>query len=270
MSNVSLVYNRLVERGLAPHQAAALVGRFQQESGAGLNTTAHGDKTIPGGSHGIGQWNRDRLANLKRFGGDRWTDPIVQADFALWEGRPGGPEEKAFNMIRNARNVDEAVVGAMAYERPQGFTWNNPTGGHGYANTVKNAYALTGNKGMSIDSLPAGFTPPYSVAAPPMGPGSGPSMSPTSPVVQDPTDVPPAEQKPGESLITGIEGLLKGAKESRQPMQAAEPIQSVLPSLEASDAARIQAAQAMMSSLLANRRKTRGLSLTGVPDALST
>jgi len=148
MSNVRAVYERLLSHGLQPHQAAAVVGRFQQESGPGLNPSIVGDG---GMSVGIGQWNRERLANLKRFGGPNWQDPLVQADFFVAEGK--GPEARAFSMIKNAKTLEEAARGAMAYERPQGFTWNNPTAGHGYANTLRNAQAIAGG------NMPAALSP---------------------------------------------------------------------------------------------------------------
>jgi hypothetical protein len=55
-------------KGWAPIHAAAIVGNFMGESN--LRTGAHGDKTIPGGSRGIGQWNRERLVRLQQFAGD--------------------------------------------------------------------------------------------------------------------------------------------------------------------------------------------------------
>lgn len=53
--------------GLSKAQASGVVGNFIAESS--LQTGAHGDKSIPGGSRGFGQWNRERLRNLKRFAG---------------------------------------------------------------------------------------------------------------------------------------------------------------------------------------------------------
>lgn len=141
-SNVRDVWGELTRAGLTDVQAAGLIGRWQQESGAGLNPTAYGDKSIPGGSQGIGQWNRERLDALQAFGGTNWRDPSVQARFALHE--LDTTEKSAGNALKNAKTYQDAVNAAMAYERPLGWTPNNPALGHGYKNTLKNAMNLLG------------------------------------------------------------------------------------------------------------------------------
>jgi hypothetical protein len=55
--------------GYTPVQASGFVGSLMQESGPNLNPQAHGDKTIPGGSRGIGQWNRERRLAMEAFTG---------------------------------------------------------------------------------------------------------------------------------------------------------------------------------------------------------
>lgn len=164
MSNVNTVYKIFREAGLSPVQAAGLVGRMQQESGPKLNPQAFGDRTIPGGSVGIGQWNRERKANLMAHGGDNWQTPEAQAYFALNElgiGKEGGPgfgsEARAGRMLRDAKTIEEASIAAMGYERPQGWTSQNPTAGHGYRNTVNNAQALFDQFGDG--PLPAAASP---------------------------------------------------------------------------------------------------------------
>lgn len=137
----------LVTNGMSPVAATGLVARWQQESGQQLNSGAVGDGGI---SYGIGQWNRERLANLKASGLD-WRDPYAQAQFALSElgyGQPGlpgyGSEQRAGDLLRKATDPASAVAGAMSYERPQGFTWATPQTGHGYGNTMNNFAALAG------------------------------------------------------------------------------------------------------------------------------
>ncbi|HSC81963.1 MAG TPA: phage tail tip lysozyme [Chitinolyticbacter sp.] len=152
-NNVEIIYRTLIQGGLSPTQAAGVVGRFQQESGQGINTTAHGDRGIPGGSHGAGQWNRERLANLQAYGahtGADWTDPRVQARFTLHEmgigennGAPGyGSESYAGQKLLASKSIEDAGISAMHYERPQGYTRELPTAGHGYRNTMNNAQAV--------------------------------------------------------------------------------------------------------------------------------
>ena len=114
--------------------------------------------------------------------------------------------------------------------------------------------------GTTINSLPAGYTPPTSVSAPPMY--TPPS---TGTEIAAPAATPPAEEQP--KWMEGLDEMLKGlgAKGGAAAPPPDQFIPSTLPSLEAGDAARIQAAQTLMSSILASRRKPRGLSLTGVP-----
>jgi hypothetical protein len=184
MSNVRIVYDEFIKAGYTPIQASAAVGRFQQESGHGLNTTVIGDKSIPGGSVGIMQANGDRQKALKQFGGENWTDPAVQARFAIHEMNTS--EKNAGQMLRNAQDPTSAVNAMMAYERPQGYTANNPAAGHGYANTLANTTNLLG------------YTPEQMAALP-------------SAQVQ---------AAPAETASTGLDGLLKPAIDAQTAMGA--------------------------------------------------
>jgi hypothetical protein len=56
----------------------------------------------------------------------------------------------------------------------------------------------------------------------------------------------------------GGDGLYKGDQQ----------LTSILPSLEAGDMARMQSAQALMAQLMASKKRPRGLTLTGVPNAV--
>ena len=246
-SNVPIVYQTLIQAGLSPAQASGLVGRFQQESGPGLNTTAHGDRSIEGGSHGIGQWNRERKANLLAFGGENWTDPRVQARFALHEmgigennGAPGyGSEAGAGRRLLAANTIEDAGIAARGYERPQGWTADNPTAGHGYRNTIRNAQTLfdefggmqssanpitdysigpkdaTGQNEFWNPISPGGRGPGAKVPEPPPGsggaPGSFPYSNPISGYGGGPAGaVPPAGKgkKTWQDMLTaGIEGF---------------------------------------------------------------
>lgn len=128
---------------LAPHQAAGLVGNFQQESGRALNPTAVGDN---GTSFGIGQWRGDRFKALQDFARQRqkpWQDFETQLDFALHEGET--TEREAFTRLRSATNVEEATAAGIGFERPRGFTWENPRGGHGWGNRLSFANSLAGS-----------------------------------------------------------------------------------------------------------------------------
>ena len=76
---------RLMKGGLSREQAAALVGNLQKESSLITNNVNEGEQAF-----GLMQWRGDRFRNLQNFAtqnGRQWTDPGVQADFALHEMR---------------------------------------------------------------------------------------------------------------------------------------------------------------------------------------
>lgn len=76
---------RLMKGGLSREQAAALVGNLQKESSLITNNINEGEQAF-----GLMQWRGDRFKNLQNYAvqqGKQWTDPGVQADFALHEMR---------------------------------------------------------------------------------------------------------------------------------------------------------------------------------------
>ena len=140
------------ELGWKDYQAAAMVGQFMQESYADLRTNVWGDHKT---AFGIGQWrdNYDkrtgahspgRLTDLLRFANDR-KKPIDDLDtqirFADWELRKGS-EKAVGKRLAAAKNLDEALEAAIGYERPLGYSIDNPRNGHGWANREKFARSL--------------------------------------------------------------------------------------------------------------------------------
>ena len=279
MSNVQLVIQRLQQHGVPMHQIAGLVGRWQQESGQGLNPKSVGDSGI---SVGIGQWNKDRRANLENFArqqGKDWRDPIVQTDFAVHEMTKGN-ERYAGQMLMKARNVDEAAEAAMHYERPQDYTQRNPRGGHGWDNTIKNAYALSGAKpapgqaptvgsglntfAPTVSGLPAPANPNATPTLPvspggwtPLPSGTG-AMEPSGFSPSTPTAAPAAPAKePG--LLDKFGGILEGLGPTVKAMmgggqeQKSEPMAPMNSGYSAEQAARAQAAAAMMQQIMQKR-----------------
>lgn len=288
-SNIRVVYDTLVQGGLSPMAAQALVARFQQESGPGLNTTAHGDRNLPGGSHGIAQWNRERLAGLKKFGGDNWTDAAAQARYVLHELNTS--EKAAGDMLRSARDPQTALHAAMNYERPQGWTRQNPAGGHGFANTQRNFMQLGGilnaggGRGVTLTSNPMqpGSAAPAlpaatEVATLPQAYDAGPPVplqGAAAPTAEGAVATAAAQtplQKAGALLedkdfVSGLSGLAKGlglgGGGQAAPQQQAAPVPQMAPPVDDS-AQRMAAAQPMLASLLAKRRgRVPGLSLMG-------
>lgn len=152
MSNVAIVQRRLLELGYSPNQVAGIIGNLQQESGRGLNPNVVGDK---GTAYGIAQWRGPRFEGLQSFAQQRgidWRDPALQADYIHHELNT--TERRAGELLRSAKTPEESARAFIGFERPAGFTWNNPTAGHGWDNRLKNAYALSGDPAPSFEPAP--------------------------------------------------------------------------------------------------------------------
>lgn len=139
----------LTELGWKDYQAASLVGQFMQESYADLRTNVWGDNRT---AFGIGQWRDNynkatgehspgRLTDLLKFANDR-KKPIDDLDtqirFADWELTKGS-EKNLGKLLKATKNIDEALEIAIGYERPRGYSKDNPRNGHGWAS--REAYA---------------------------------------------------------------------------------------------------------------------------------
>lgn len=108
--------NRLMEKGWTRNQSVAIAANVQAESG--FRTVAHGDRgLVQGGSHGLAQWNRERLANLKRMYGESWTDFDNQVDFIDWELK--NSHKHVGDRLRNIDSVEDATrLITVKYEIP--------------------------------------------------------------------------------------------------------------------------------------------------------
>ena len=138
-------------KGLADHQVAAIMGNVQAESGF-----RHAVDTGDGGNAwGLFQWN-DRRHKMSSAVPDWKQNPVGQMEFAWQEMQ--GPENRAFQALRNAPDVASANAAMMGFERPAGFTWNNPQGGHNYAGRLANANKFyqqyTGSTPVEVPSAP--------------------------------------------------------------------------------------------------------------------
>jgi hypothetical protein len=112
------------KRGYGPNAVAGILGNFKTESG--MRPDAMGDG---GTSGGLGQWHKDRFANLKNFAaqqGADWRDPRVQVAFTDHELRT--TESPVMQRLQAARTPEEAAKAFVGFERPAGYTPNNPTG----------------------------------------------------------------------------------------------------------------------------------------------
>lgn len=153
-----------LNKGMSPKQAAGMAGNFAWESGGSPHAVSPGDnyRNSPSSPHsaGIGQWN-DRLPELFRFarenginlpeGNLRDASYVKQAiqqipmktqlEFAWKEMQ--GSENRAFQGVKNAPdNLGSTTAAAMSYHRPAGWTWSNPSAGHGFANRATLAHQI--------------------------------------------------------------------------------------------------------------------------------
>lgn len=115
--NAQFLVDRLMAGGLNRAQAAALVGNFQQESS--LNPIAHNRKE---NAFGLMQWRGDRLVGLQKYAsehGKAWTDPGVQADYALHEMNTTEKDaSKNFLAATDVNEANKALYPVIRYRNP--------------------------------------------------------------------------------------------------------------------------------------------------------
>lgn len=145
MDRAQYAFDYFVKQGWTPVQAAAIVGNLQQESGAGLDANALRKNDAGPGNHsmGIGQWNRDRLSALQSYAASQkkpWNDFETQLGFVQHE--LGGAESPVAARLKKAGDLQSATAAFIGYERPQGWSPQNPMAGHGFGNRLNNATAL--------------------------------------------------------------------------------------------------------------------------------
>lgn len=146
-ANARYAYNYLMERyRLKPHQAAGVVGNLIQESSMNTGARNRGDGSDGSDSIGIAQWNGKRARGLHDFAKQRGAgvgDLNTQLDYMMHELQ-SGDEQGAFKRLMASSDVDGATRAMIGYERPQGWSLDNPTAGHGWNNRVKHARNMLG------------------------------------------------------------------------------------------------------------------------------
>jgi hypothetical protein len=147
-------YQFFTGRGYTPEQASGIVGNLAHESG--LNPSAVGDS---GTSVGLAQFHNERAAALQSYAasvGKPATDFQTQLEFIDKELH--GPEAATFAKLQGARTPEEAAQAFINYERPAGYTPQNPAGGAGYqsrqtlARSVYQGSAADGSGGPGVAS----------------------------------------------------------------------------------------------------------------------
>jgi hypothetical protein len=133
-----------VSRGYSREQAAGIVGNLIQESGLNPNTVHDSGTGL-----GIAGHRLERLDALKAYAASKGkpaNDFQTQLEFIDQELNT--TEGKTGAALRAAKTPEAAAAAFINYERPQGWTPENPQGGHGFANRVANAQAVAGAAGM--------------------------------------------------------------------------------------------------------------------------
>lgn len=144
------------QQGWSPAQAAGIVGNLLGESNLDPAALNPGDGTDGSDSIGIGQWNSERAAALKAFAegqGKDWRDLDVQLAFVQHELETS--ESAAAQALRAAGDIDAATAAFVGYERPQGWSANDPRGAHNYAGRLAFAQQAAGQVPDYVRNLPA-------------------------------------------------------------------------------------------------------------------
>lgn len=156
--NGPYAFQWLINRGYAPHQAAAVVGNLAQESGVRPDGVV-GDN---GTAFGVAQWRGDRFANLQHFAqqnGQDWRSLDAQLGFLDHELRT--TEKGAGDMLFTSPDVRSATRAFIGFERPRGYTDANPEAGHGFGNRLSVAEAFLNGGNAPISTKSTNANPPF-------------------------------------------------------------------------------------------------------------
>ncbi len=125
--------------------ASGLIGQFAAESNFNVNAINRNDGADGSHSIGIGQWNGRRAQALKAFAasqGKPVNDFETQLDFAMHELNT--TEATTGRKLAAARTVEEATAAGVGFERPQGWTPQNPTAALGWKHRLAAAQSIYG------------------------------------------------------------------------------------------------------------------------------
>ncbi|TPN57171.1 phage tail tip lysozyme [Mesorhizobium sp. B1-1-7] len=150
--------------GVSNEFASGLLGQFSAESN--FNTAAINRNDGADGSHsiGIGQWNGRRAKALHAFAaakGKPVGDFYTQLDFAMHELNT--TEKPVGRRLAAARSIEEATAAAVGFERPQGWTPDNPTAALGWKHRLAAARSVYGT------AVAAGAAPDTTASIKPKG-----------------------------------------------------------------------------------------------------
>jgi hypothetical protein len=157
--------------GLAPHQAAGIVGNLVHESGQDLSPW--GPTGDNGTAWGTAQWRGDRLARLKA----RPDYQTVEGQQAFMREELDGSENKAYRALQAAKTPEEAAHAWDAlYERSDGATRSQRMAS---ARQLMAQFGGAGGSSESPGALTTAFAPTEKTASMPalsadstLGPGA--------------------------------------------------------------------------------------------------
>jgi hypothetical protein len=162
--NVAQAFQLLQQRGYSPVQASGIVGNLMQESGAGLDTKAIGDN---GTSIGVAQWHNDRATAFRNYAKANSLDPAaLPTQIAYIDRELHTTEAPTFNALQGAATPAQAATAFEGFERPQGYTPQNPAAGNGYQNRVTNAQTVFNTPSASSATAPVSSAGPATPALP--------------------------------------------------------------------------------------------------------
>lgn len=181
----SSIYSGLVERGFAPHQAAALAGNIQQESNFNPAALNQGE-----GANGLLQWRLDRWKGLQDFAAARGTSPTdvnTQLDYIGHEMR--GAEAKNAAPFLSAPDLPSANAALRKYIR---YGDNSEGARLGYASKFAGGATPTLGQApqMAAESPSAAPMPAYG-----WSPNNAPATTAASPQTQFEAPPPPQLQE---------------------------------------------------------------------------
>lgn len=175
------LFQGLLDRGLSPVQAAALVGNMKQESGfdpASVNSRED--------AHGLLQWRQSRWQALQDYAKSRGTDPTdrdTQLDFIRQE--MGGPEKRAGDRFLAAADLPSANAALKGYIR--------------YGDQSQGTRLANASPYLTDQSSPAPAAPPAIPPATAWGP-TGPAASQSVPDDTQASLAPAPQQQPQAPL----------------------------------------------------------------------
>jgi hypothetical protein len=143
------LYQTLIAKGAHPKEAALLTA----EAGAESN---YNPNQIHDNGTGYGLWGHrnERWNAMAQYAGSKYPSMEKQAEFALQELR-NRPEGK---QVLAAQTPEELARAGMFFERPRGFTPQNPEGGHNWSGRLANVQRLfpgsaNGSSGAPLDQF---------------------------------------------------------------------------------------------------------------------